>query len=55
MGHGGAVMESMRIEDVDGARTELMGIPGTLAAGVYFVRVIHMETGKMYTEKVVVL
>jgi len=52
---GGAVVESMRIEGVVGARTELMNIPGTLAAGVYFVRVFHLETGKMYTEKVVVL
>jgi hypothetical protein len=52
---GGMVVESMRIEGVDGARTELMDIPGTLAAGVYFVRVFHLETGKMFTEKVVVL
>ena len=51
---GGAVIESMRIEGVDGARTELMDIPGTLAAGVYFVRVFQLETGKMHTEKVVV-
>jgi hypothetical protein len=52
---GGAVIESMRIEGVDGPRTELMDIPGTLAAGVYFVRVFHMETGKMYTQRVVVI
>ncbi|HVV07066.1 MAG TPA: hypothetical protein VHC96_22715 [Puia sp.] len=45
----------MRIERVDGPRTELMDIPGTLAAGIYFVRVFHMEMGKMYTERVVVL
>jgi hypothetical protein len=51
----GMVVESMRIEGVDGARTELMDIPGTVAAGVYFVRVFHTESGKMYTEKVVVL
>jgi hypothetical protein len=51
----GMVVESMRIEGVDGPRTELMDISGTLAAGVYFVRVFHLETGKMYTEKVVVL
>jgi hypothetical protein len=52
---GGVVVESMKIEGVEGARTELMNIPGTVAAGVYFVRVFHLETGKMYTEKVVVL
>lgn len=52
---GGMVVESMRIERVDGARTELMNIPGTLAAGIYFVRVFHLGTGRMYTEKVVVL
>ncbi|HVU58533.1 MAG TPA: T9SS type A sorting domain-containing protein [Puia sp.] len=51
----GAIVESMRIEGVDGARTELMNIPGSLAAGVYFMRVFHMETGKMYTKGVVVL
>lgn len=51
----GMVVESMRIEGVDGTRTELMDIPGTLTAGVYFVRVFHLESGKMYTEKVVVL
>jgi hypothetical protein len=54
-GEGGTVIESMRIEKVDGPRTELMDIPGTLAAGIYFVRVFHMEMGKMYTERVVVL
>ena len=54
-GGGGAVVGSMRMEGVDGQRTELMSIPGTLAAGVYFVRVFHLETGRMYTEKVVVL
>jgi len=34
---GGAVVESIRIEGVEGARTELMDIPGTLAAGIYFL------------------
>jgi hypothetical protein len=52
---GGMVVETMRMENVDKARTELMSIPGTLAAGIYFVRVINLETGKMYTEKLVVL
>jgi len=54
-GGGGMVVESMRLEGVDGSRTELMDIPGTLAAGIYFVWVFHLETGKMYTERVVVL
>lgn len=53
--NGGRVVESLRIEGVEGPRTELMNIPGTLAAGTYFVRVFHMETGQLYTEKVVVL
>lgn len=52
---GGIVVESLRMEGVDGPRTELMNIPGTLATGVYFVRVFHMATRKMYTEKVMVL
>jgi hypothetical protein len=52
---GGALIASMPIEAVDGPRTELMNIPGTIAAGAYFIRLIHTRTGKMYTQKVVVL
>jgi hypothetical protein len=52
---GGGVVELTRMVGVDRTRTELMNIPGTLAAGVYFVRVFNLGTGQMYTEKVVVI
>jgi hypothetical protein len=52
---GGRVVESMRIEGVNGPRTELLTIPGTAAAGLYFVRLQHEQTGKVYTQKVEVL
>jgi hypothetical protein len=52
---GGALVETMRIEGVEGSRTELLNIPGTVAAGVYFVRLLHEQTGKVYTEKVEVM
>jgi hypothetical protein len=51
----GTLVESMRIEGVDGPRTELLNIPGTAAAGVYFLRLQHEQTGKVYTQKMVVL
>lgn len=52
---GGALVESMRIEGVNGSRTELLTIPETVAAGHYFMRLQHEQTGKVYTEKVEVL
>ena len=51
----GTLVGSMHIEGVDGARTELLNIPGTAAAGLYFVSVRHEQTGKVYTQKVEVL
>jgi len=51
----GSLVESMRIEGVNGARTELLTIPGTVAAGLYFVRLQHEQTGKVYMQKVEVL
>jgi hypothetical protein len=51
----GAVIESIRMEGVNGPKTELLNIPGTLAAGIYFLRVINTETGSMFTEKLAVL
>jgi len=52
---GGALVESLRMEGVDGAKTELLDISETIAAGLYFVRLTHEETGKVYTQKVMVL
>ncbi len=51
----GALVESMHIEGVDGPRTELLEIPGTLAAGMYFIKLFNTQTGKLYKEKVMVL
>lgn len=51
----GSLVESMRIEGVDGPRTELLNIPETAAAGLYLVRLQHEQTGKVYTRKVEVL
>ena len=53
--NAGALVESMRIEGVDGPRTELLNVPASLAAGLYFVRLLHEQTGKVYTQKVEVM
>lgn len=51
----GSLVESIHIEGVKESRTELLNIPGTVAAGVYFLRLQHEQTGKVYTQKMEVL
>lgn len=49
--NAGALMETMRIEGLNTPRTELLQLPGTLAAGMYFVKIANVSTGKIYTQK----
>jgi hypothetical protein len=51
----GVLVETMRLEGVDGARTELLNIPETVAAGPYFVKLLNTITGKIAVQKLVVL
>lgn len=53
--NAGALMETMRIEGLNGPRTELLPLPGTLAAGMYFVKIANTTSGKVYTQKLSVL
>jgi len=51
----GVLVESMRMENVDGPRTELLNIPETVAAGTYFVKFLNTATGKVTIQELVVL
>ena len=51
----GVLVESMRMENVDGPRTELLNIPETVAAGPYFVKLLNTVTGKVVVQELVVL
>ena len=50
----GILVETMRMEGVDGPRTELLNIPETVAAGTYFVKLLNTTTGKVTVQKLVV-
>jgi len=51
----GVLVETMRMEGVDGPRTELLNIPETVAAGTYFVKLLNISTGKTTIQELVVL
>ncbi|MDO6431001.1 T9SS type A sorting domain-containing protein [Flavitalea sp. BT771] len=51
----GALVETMRMEGVEGARTALMNIPETMAAGTYIVKLLNESTGRTAIQKLVVL
>lgn len=53
--NAGALVETMRLEGVDGPRTELLQLPGSLAAGMYFIKISNTSTGEIYTQKLSIL
>jgi hypothetical protein len=51
---GGELEESVEIEGDRKMMSVLMNLPATLAAGVYVMRLSHRESGKIYSQQVVV-
>jgi hypothetical protein len=51
----GALVESMAVQGGESARVELLNIPASLAAGVYFIKMIQAGGDKVYTKELVIL
>jgi hypothetical protein len=51
----GALLQERLIVWSDKSQTELLNIPASLSAGVYFVKLSHPGTGKVVTRKLMVL
>jgi hypothetical protein len=51
----GALLQARLVEWNDKSQTELLNLPASLSAGVYFVKLSHMGTGKIATRKLMVL
>ena len=50
----GVLVETMRMEGMDGPRTELLNIPETVAAGTYFIKLLNTTSGKVIVQKLAV-